>query len=207
MNQADIVKVGAVVTSVTVHASKKVGLPDYGSQGAMLELTANVSKDADLDTVTQALSAYCEAYCVKALEGAVKEVKDVAQSKSFGMPEQAEQPAGKPADAPAVSQAPAEEGHSRIARFTLEAKPDEKFLLTLYPRLPGDKVGQYPEIKFTSNRDDMWSILGAEWQDGWKLPVDKECDWLADWKLGREKTGPKAKPGSRYKDLVALHGA
>ena len=102
-----------------------------------------------------------------------------------------------------------EEGHTRIARFTLnhagDAK-DDKFKLELYPRI-GDKPGKWPELKFTGTREAVWGFIGPEWDNDWKMPCDKTVNWLADWKLGREKTGEKAKPGSRYKDLIAIHGA
>jgi len=202
-------QLGALVTKVSVQYSRKVSTGDYGSEGATFGVEADTPAGADIDAVGDALYAWAKTVATRNLAPDLKAhaepqlMDEVAQAYeeaidrvSFGPP------------AASTSQAPAkeEEGHTRIARFTLIAKPDNKYLLELYP-LIGDKAGKYPELKFTADKERMWAMIGDEWDDGWKLPLDKECDWLADWVLGREKTGPKAKPGSRYKDLTAIHAA
>ena len=176
----------------------------------MFGVEADTPAGADIDAVGDALYAWAKTVATRNLAPDLKTRTEPALAATFipddgGSPQSVVLPFGPPAEPQTPAKEESEEGHTRIARFTLEAKPDGKFLLTLYP-LIANKVGQYPDIKFTSNRDDMWAMIGPEWDNDWKVPCDKEVDWLADWKLGREKTGPKAKPGSRYKDLTALHG-
>jgi hypothetical protein len=196
---AEVVKkLQGKIVSVRAEYSRRVSDGNYGSTESGMALEVRLSPEDSLKEVGAAAQALCEAFVNLQLKPAAISLKEEAESKpaevQFAPPE---------AEAPAKD---GEEGHTRIARFTLEARPDDKFLLSLYPRI-GSKAGQYPELKFTANREDMWAIIGPEWDNDWKVPCDKEVDWLADWRLGREKTGPKAKPGSRYKDLVAIHGA
>jgi hypothetical protein len=207
-------QLGAIVTKISVTYSRKVSTGDYGSEGATFGLEADTPAGADIDAVGDALYAYAKTVATRNLAPDLKahakqESKFVPISLDEAMAladAESEEAFGPPVGGSSPAPAKEEEGHTRIARFTLMAKPDNKYLLELYP-LIGDRAGKYPELKFTADKERMWAMIGPEWDDDWKLPLDKEVDWLADWVLGREKTGPKAKPGSRYKDLVALHGA
>ena len=214
MNQDTLKQLGALVTKVSVTYSRKVSTGDFGSEGAVFGVEADTPAGADIDAVGDALYAWAKTVATRNLAPDLR-AKTEARF-SFGpvteeMLADSVTPPG--AFGPPEPQAPAkeesEEGHTRIARFTLnhagDAK-DDKFKLELYPRI-GDKPGKWPELKFTGTREAVWGFIGPEWDNDWKLPCDKTVDWLADWKLGREKTGEKAKPGSRYKDLIAIHGA
>ena len=205
-------QLGAIVTKVSVIYSRKVSTGDYGSEGATFGVEADTPAGADIDAVGDALYAWAKTVATRNLAPDLKAhaepqlMDEVAQAYeeaidrvSFGPP------------AASTSQAPAkeEEGHTRIARFTLMAKPDNKYLLELYP-LIGDKKAKYPELRFSADKKTMWAMIGPEWDDGWEVPCDKAVDWLADWKPGREyvKTQGKNKGQTgRYKDLVAIHAA
>ena len=237
MDENTVKKLGGVVTKLVVNYSRKVSDGDYGSEGASFGMEVDVPAGANVEQLTDAVYAYLRMASNRNLAPALKERiegktaaaaandelqalearihEDFAQ-RWVEVNEAARDAAVEVGKAAAVafgaSPTPAreedpEQGHTRVARFTLVAKPDGKFQLEMYPRIH-DEPGKYPELKFTSNREDMWAMIGPEWDDAWGLPpIDKAVDWLADWRLGREKTGPKAKPGSRYKDLVAIHAA
>ena len=135
----------------------------------------------------------------------MQEAAEGAATDAFGPPADVEGPAEEKSPEP-------EQGHSQIAKYKLSHEGGDKYVLKLYPlvHFKSGKVGpgEFVEIQHTAGRVEMWEILKEAIGDvEIKLPVEREVEWLADWKLGREKTGPKAKAGSRYKDLVAIHVA
>ena len=105
----------------------------------------------------------------------------------------------------AVKQDFAEEETFKSERFTFAKRTDGKFQLEIYPVLgDGSKPAQYPEVKYTSDRERMWKMIenvtgGYDISD---LPVEYPCKWLVTYKLGKET--PK---GGRYKDLLRIQVA
>jgi len=91
-------------------------------------------------------------------------------------------------------------GTVHVVRAVLTHEGENKYRLELYPEIKG-KPGQWPELKYVSDKDRMWEMLESVWQEGWKLPVDKEVNWAAQWVRGREKVKGKG----HYKDLVAIN--
>jgi len=194
-------QLGAIVTKISVIYSRKVSTGDYGSEGATFGVEADTPAGADIDAVGDALYAWAKTVATRNL---APDLKAHTVEAPVAVAQAVEEAFAPPATPP--TPAKEEEGHTRIARITLIAKPEGKYLLELYPKI-GDQPAKYPELRFTADKERMWAMIGPEWDDDWKLPLDKEVDWLADWKLGREKTGKLAKPGSRYKDLRAIHAA
>ena len=206
MNQEMIEKLGGIVTKVTVQYQAPKSWGDNASAASgSFDVEADVTVGANLDDLSDAIFAYCKVAATRNLAPDLKALTPAVR-QTVSEEDAAEFP---PAEAQTPAKEESEEGHTRIARFTLnhagDAK-DDKFKLELYPRI-GDKPGKWPDLKFTGTREAVWGFIGPEWDPDWNLPCDKTVDWLADWKLGREKTGEKAKPGSRYKDLIAIHGA
>src|SRR3972149_8380056 len=139
-------QLGAIVTKISVIYSRKVSTGDYGSEGATFGVEADTPAGADIDAVGDALYAWAKTVATRnlapdlkaktepnpeAVAAAMNIVRgivgdDEAHEEAFGPPE---------AQAPAKEES--EEGHIRIARFTLshvgDAK-DDKFKLELYPR-------------------------------------------------------------------------
>ena len=219
MNQETIEKLGGIVTKVTVSYDAPKTWSDakdasgnksgVSSPSGSFGVEADVTVGANLDDLSDAIFAYCKVAATRNLKEDLRAHTEVADALAEAYAPVAHEAAFGPPEPQAPAKEESEEGHTRIARFTLnhagDAK-DDKFKLELYPRI-GDKPGKWPELKFTGTREAVWGFIGPEWDNDWKLPCDKTVDWLADWKLGREKTGEKAKPGSRYKDLIAIHGA
>src|SRR3990167_11507882 len=159
-------QLGAIVTKVSVIYSRKVSTGDYGSEGATFGLEADTPAGADIDAVGDALYAYAKAVATRNL---------APDLKAYTEPVFAETDVSPSPDAfgpPAEPQAPAkeEEGHTRIVRFTLIAKPEGKFDLELYPSLGGDKKAKYPEVRFSADKKTMWAMIGPEWDDDWQVP-------------------------------------
>jgi len=219
VNKETIAQIGALVTKVSVTYSRKVSTGDYGSEGAVFGVEADTPAGADIDAVGDALYAWAKTVATRNLAPDLRAHTEAADALAEAYAPVAHEAAFGPPEAQAPAKEESEEGHTRIARFTLETKGEDRYLLALYPRM-GDKPGRYKELEFTAKRDEMWKMVGEElkatFPDGTlALPLDKECDWMADWKLGRDKTeawiagGKKWKqpnPGSRYKDLIAIHG-
>ena len=208
-------KLGAVVTKILVSYQSPKSWNDHETaESGSFGIEAEVSIGSDFDAIGDAMFAYCKAAVGRNLELKPRAAStpvaqtDQAPAESFGAP-----PANleAPAEGPAP-EAQAEEGHSQIAKYKLSHEGGDKYVLKLYPlvHFKSGKVGpgEFVEIQHTAGRVEMWEILKEAIGDvEIKLPVEREVEWLADWKLGREKTGPKAKAGSRYKDLVAIHVA
>src|SRR3990167_6796669 len=218
VNKETIEKLGGIVTKVTVSydapktwsdakdaSGNKSGI---SSPSGSFGIEADVTVGANLDDLSDAIFAYCKVAATRNLK-AEPNPEAVAAAMNIVRGIVGDDDAPEAFGPPTPAKEESEEGHTRIARFTLNHAGDamdDKFKLELYPRI-GDKPGKWPELKFTGTREAVWGFIGPEWDNDWKLPCDKTVDWLADWKLGREKTGEKAKPGSRYKDLIAIHGA
>lgn len=85
--------------------------------------------------------------------------------------------------------------------FELARRTDGKMELRLFPLLGNGQVGQYPEVRYTAEREAMWEMLKPVLGDTelGELPVKKVCNWKVTYKLGRET--PK---GGRYKDLLGI---
>ena len=235
MDESTVKKIAGVISEVRITSRRSVWFDNGGGRHDTLTSEAGMSVQPhvgqSVDDLADQVQAWCDARVGMSLAAHMDEIAPKPHPEAFGVYARASEAAerhfaeevaevrklpavvfeafGPPVERQASLPAPAEEeeGHTRIARFTLTHEGEDKYVLVLYPLLSPGKVGQYPELKYVANRDRMWAMLGPEWDDDWKLPLDKEVAWLADWKLGREKTGPKAKPGSRYKDLVAIHAA
>lgn len=243
MDAATIAKLGGVISKMTVTSQKRMsrkideGAWDTDEAGLTLEFT--LAAGANVDTVSETLGAYCDAYVARALAAPLEDMRAgpspssraekatgaVAQVTAEFPPQKDESPSDGPSDKDkAVSESPNEgdEGSDRIARFTLEYKPGgwkgfkpttqqpkaDWYELALYPfsiKNPGEPY-EYAAVKFNANRQKMWEmlsdVLGQEHLD---LPADQRVDWLATWTYGTLKTGPKAAPGSRYKNLQTIH--
>jgi hypothetical protein len=213
--QADFEKLGGVVTKVAVTVEKKVSDGNYGSNGASLVLEVNVAKGVDLDALCDALDAYGKAYVARSLGAAVEQVRRASENVGQTPPELMNitiVPSATLPPAPETTkkdEPPGEVAHVAIKKFKLTAEPNEKYLLLLYPDIKG-KPGEFPELKYTAARDDMWLMLKSVWDEEWKAPLEKEIDWVAEYQLGREyvvSKGKNAGQTKRYKDLRGLHTA
>jgi hypothetical protein len=204
--EKDFEKLGGFVSKVVVSAERKVWSDKAGSHGVSLSLEANVAKGADLDAFVGALSAYAEAYCGRGVADTMEQVRQTPDdARVAGLLAEGNAPAEAMGSPPPVTTE--EVQHVSIKKFSLMEKPGDKFELQLFPDIKG-QPGKWAEIKFTANREAMWNMLRSVWDNDWKPPVEKEVDWVAEYKLGREyevKQGEHKGETKRYKDLVNLH--
>lgn len=214
-SEQDFEKLGGFVGKVVVSAERKVWSDKAGSHGVSLSLEANVAKGADIDAFIAALSAYAEAYCGRGLGDTMAAVRrddqlnsltDVAAGKKEAVSDSAHDRAAA-SDALSQPETTEEVQHVSIKKFSLMEKPGEKYELQLFPDIKG-QPGKWAEIKYTANREAMWHMLRSVWDNDWKPPVEKEVDWVAEYKKGREyevKQGPNKGETKNYKDLIGIH--
>lgn len=95
------------------------------------------------------------------------------------------------------------DGSDIVWKMNLERRPDKRYTLTLYSYLSDGREMEYPLLRYTSEREDMETMLTLV---GWPLedadlPEEHKVGWMAHWKFGKQ-----AKKG-RYKDLLKLEPA
>jgi len=171
-------------SKVGVRVGRKVSDGSYGSHDRGYWVEVDVSPDANVEEVA------------RHWEGVLEEMLNGKEATVLDAPVAHDE---VPVFPPAPEMEPVEP--MEVVKFSFERKKDGKYLLGLYEMF-GDKVGQWPSLKFTAGQTEMWDMIGHVFgdYDFTSLPVEHECKVFADWKWGREK--PKGE--GRYKDLAGL---
>lgn len=213
----EAIKLGAEARSVQITVPNKETYKikdNYISVGCELSFEFGLPKDGDIDSIVDALDAYVlvkveqslrtqkAAKGIIVIEAQANTPATVAQMDTvagFGPP------AGESlASEPESHSEPEKAVPVEVVKFTLARRTDGKYDLGLF-QMYGQKVGQYPELKYTAEQGPMWQMIGrlVENLSFDVMPVEYEVSWLAEWAYGREYTKKDDTKG-RYKDLVGL---
>lgn len=205
--------VKGVPVKASLTKTRKMSDGNYGSFEVMAMLEVDVEKGVDLDDLFDSLDVSLTAKIAQIVKDdeirytgktqvSTQQAATVATSgpvAGFGPP------AGETVAPPAETVEGLENPVPvEVVKFTLALRTDRKYDLALY-QMYGQKVGDYPELKYVAEQSAMWTMIGhlVENLSFDVMPVEYEVSWLADWTHGREYT-KKDQTKGHYKDLTGL---
>ena len=215
----EVQKLGGIFTamSTTIPNKETYKIRDnYISVGNNITYEIGIKEGSNVNAVTDALDAYTRAKVDQSIREQ-KAAKGIIAIETQLRPEEVATVAqngpvagfGPPAVESLASESKTPEGLENpvpieVVKFTLARRTDGKYDLALY-QMYGNKVGDYPDLKYTAEQGPMWQMIGHLVGDKSfdAMPVEYDVSWLAEWTYGREY---KKKDGStgRYKDLTGL---
>ena len=188
------------ITQISCSYERKISDGEYGSVGGFFSVTMDLGNNVNPDTAMDGLYEWVKVAATRNMKPSFDAIVEKKSTKPATVSHD-DAPPFPPA--PEVEEAEALEP-MEVVKWTLARRTDGNYQLELYQKY-GDKVGKYPDLKYTAGQVEMWDMLKPviKDEDFSQLPVEYECKWLADWQHGREYKKQDGTVG-RYKDLVEL---